>query len=554
MDTRESAWQRLSSEPFDLLVVGGGVTGAGALRDAARRGLKAALVEAEDFASGTSSRSSKLVHGGLRYLENGELGLVFEAVSERRTLMNIAPHLVTPLGFVFPVYSHSRVSLTALRAGLWVYDGLSLFRSPKLHRNLTRQDAERELPILETRELKGAPLFYDCATDDARLTLETVLDAVGLGAVALNHARVTGVVRDTGGRVVGVRVRDCLTGVEVVARATVVINATGPWSDRLRSLGREVPSQALRPTKGVHVVFDAKRLPLAHAVVCTHPADGRVMFAVPWGDRAYVGTTDTDFEGDPSEVAADGGDVDYILACCRAYFPAAALSRDDVISTWAGLRPLVSQDGTASASSVSREHSIWVDPDGLVSIAGGKLTTYRRMGAEVVSRALDLMKLMDRMPQAVTEARTGREPLPGGVDWPERDDVQAVADRVREASEGRLADDVCAYLAERYGTRSVAVARTTLGRQGGDQRLLEGRPELAGLVDWAVEQELAQTVTDMLVRRTQVFFRDLDQGLGCVGDVADRMGALLGWTPERRLAEVVAYQEEVERSRRWKQT
>jgi len=547
---RDADWKRLEEDPFDVLIVGAGITGAGAARDAARRGLRVAVLDANDVAFGTSSRSSKLIHGGLRYLEQYEFSLVFEAVSERKTLQNIAPHLVNPLGFMFPIYASSRVGVNTLRAGLWLYDGLSLFRSPKLHKTLTPKQARKTEPLLESAGLKGAPLYYDCATDDARLTLETLIDAKENGALVVTHAKVVGFERDDSGRIVGARIQDQLANRQGRVLAHTVVNATGPWTDRTRALGAGGP-QLLAPTKGVHIVVPGNRLPLKHAVVCNHPVDRRVLFAIPWGTETYIGTTDTYFEGDPADVAADRSDVTYLLEAANAYFPSAELVDEDVICTWAGLRPLIRQDG-ANESSVSREHEIHVGADGLITIAGGKLTTFRRMGAEVVTTALQLMSLTDQVPPHVRDPKTGREPLPGAVGWPEDDDHDAVADLVSEVVDGRLERDICRHLGDRYGMRGLDIAALAAKDQRLLERLVPERPEILALVDWAVARELAQTVTDVMVRRTQLYFRDLDQGLGAVDKVAERMAELLDWDQARRTKEVLAYQSEVARSRRWR--
>jgi len=550
MTSRERMLATLD-ETFDLLIIGGGITGAGAARDAARRGLRVCLVDMSDLASGTSSRSSKLVHGGLRYLEQGEFSLVFEAVSERRVLMDIAPHLVNPLGFLFPVYKSSRRGVFTVNVGMWVYDGLSLFRSPRIHRNLGRKEVAAEVPALRQAELKGAPLYYDCATDDARLTLETALDAVEHGAVVLTYSMVAGLLRDSGGKVCGARVRDMLSGEERSVKAHAVINATGPWTDRTRAMGSG-GAPRLRPTKGIHVVVDAERLGVQHAVVCFHPKDGRVLFAIPWGDRTYIGTTDTDFVDDPAQVAATSEDVDYLLDATNHYFPDTHLVRDDVISTWAGVRPLISAEGAGDESSVSREHEIFVDPDGLITIAGGKLTTYRRMGGEVVDRSLDLLRLMGKAPDVLRPSQTEQEALPGAVGWPEDDDHAAVAVKVKAAGGGSLSDETAALLANTYGMRGLDVAELAAADQALAVRLTPERPEIMAQVVYAVKRELAQTARDVLIRRTQMFFRDRDQGLGAVERVAELMASLLGWTADRTTSEVLAYQEEVSRSRRWR--
>jgi len=555
MPHREQMLERLgegSHEPFDLLVIGGGITGSGAARDAARRGMRVALVEQEDLASGTSSRSSKLVHGGLRYLEQGEFSLVFEAVTERRVLMEIAPHLVNPMGFLFPVYKNSRRGVFTVNVGMWLYDGMSLFRSPRIHRNLSRKEVAKEEPLLDQKDLKGAPLYYDCATDDARLTLETALDAAAQGAVVATWCQVVGFLRDEGGRIVGARVRDRLSGKEISVRAHATINATGPWSDRTRALSTGGGDQRLRPTKGIHIVVPAERLKVQHAVVAFHPQDGRVLFAIPWGDRTYIGTTDTDFHDDPGEVAATHADVHYLLAASNSYFPQAALTAADVVSTWAGVRPLITQEAAGNESSVSREHDIRVDADGLITIAGGKLTTYRRMAAEVVEKAIGLLMLTGHVRQDLREARTDKEPLPGAVGWPEDDDHAAVARRIKAVSGARLSDATARLLADTYGMRGLDVARLAAKHQDLAAPLVPGRPEILAQVDFGVQEELACTVRDMMIRRTQLFFRDQDQGLGAVETVAARMAGLLGWDEDRCTREELAYQAEVARSRRWR--
>jgi glycerol-3-phosphate dehydrogenase len=539
--------------PFDLLIIGGGITGAGAARDAARRGLRVAIVEMQDLAYGTSSRSSKLVHGGLRYLESMEFSLVFEAVSERRVLMDIAPHLVNPLGFLFPVYKSSRRGVFTVNLGMWLYDGLSLFRSPKIHRNLSTKEVSTVEPLLNRDDLRGAPLYYDCSTDDARLTLETALDAAAAGACIATYTRAVGLIRDGGGRIVGARVRDELSGEEREIRASAVINATGPWSDRTRALGTGGGKPRLRPTKGIHIVVDAARLNPNNAVLCFHPDDGRVLFAIPWRDRTYIGTTDTDYSGDPAEVAASAEDVRYLLAAANKYFPSVSLVEEDVIATWAGVRPLISDDDSDNASSVSREHDIRVDQDGLITIAGGKLTTYRRMAAEVVERSIELLRLTGSLDRRLREAQTATEPLPGAVGWPENDDHDAVANKIREHGGQGMSESTARLLGDTYGMRGVDIAELAAKDPGLAMPLIEGRPEIMAQVDFAVNIELAATVRDVMIRRTQLFFRDFDQGLSAVDAVADHMAVLLGWTNEQKTTEILAYQQEVARSRRWRE-
>lgn len=556
MPTRQEMWERLKGT-FDVLIIGGGINGAGIARDAARRGLKVALVEMNDLAWGTSSRSSKLVHGGLRYLEYLEFSLVFESVSERRILLDIAPHLVNPLGFLFPVYKGARRGLLTVNAGMWLYEGLSLFRSPKRHRTLNRKELEELEPALKTDGLKGAPLFYDCSTDDARLTLESALDSVRSGAVITTYARAVEFLSEPSGRIVGIVAECQRTGERRDVHAHAIINATGPWTDQTMTLGRAAPeSPMLRPTKGIHIVVERDKLPVNHAVTCFHPDDGRVLFAIPWGDRTYLGTTDTDYQGDPGDVAATLSDVDYLISVARHYFPEHPIGHDDVIATWAGLRPLIAPESDGSegvkASAVSREHQILVGPDGLITVAGGKLTTYRRMSAEVVDTAVKLLRLSNHLPENLLDPHTDRAPLPGAVDWPEDDDHSRIANRIHEVAGEALSTDSARHLADTYGMLGIDLARRVRTQPELAQPLIDGRPEILAQIDWAVDVELACSLSDVMVRRTQLFYRDLDQGLGAIDRIASHMARLCDWSQERTQRELAEYRDTVELSRRWR--
>ncbi|MFO0696082.1 MAG: glycerol-3-phosphate dehydrogenase/oxidase [Polyangiales bacterium] len=550
MPTRSEMWNRLGAEELDVLVVGGGVTGAGIARDASEFGLRTALVEMNDLAYGTSSRSTKLVHGGLRYLETGEVGLVFESVSERRVLMSMAPHLVKPLGFLVPVFHGAKRPLALVSTGMWIYDALSLFRSPKIHKTLKADALAAEEPCLRTDGVEGAPLYYDCSTDDARLTLEAAIAATRAGAIVATWTKVESFVRDPSGCIVGVNVRCMLTGQTKEVRARAVVNATGPWTDATLRMAGATGSHVLRPTKGIHIVVDAAKLPLRHAVLLMHPKDARVMFAIPWGDRTYIGTTDTDFQGDPADVAATLDDVDYVLASCAEYFPRNPLTRDDVIATWAGLRPLLAppeKGDDMAESQVSREHHVFVRDDGLVTIAGGKLTTFRLMAMDVIDVVRE--RLGAEFPKRRERRKRSRKLLPGAFGY---GDTAEVAQRVRTLSGNALDPDVAEHLASTYGGLAVHLAALVAQDPSLGEPLVAGRPEILAQVDWAVQQELAATVSDVMVRRTQLFFRDRDQGLGAAAEVADRMGKLLGWDAAARDASIAQYEDEVARSRRWR--
>ncbi len=557
MSTREQMWERLGEE-VDLLIIGGGINGAGIARDAVKRGLRVALVEMNDLASGTSSSSSKLIHGGIRYLEQLEFGLVFESVSERRILMDIAPHLVNPLGFLFPVFKGGRRALTTISAGMWLYEGLSLFRSPKRHKTLNPAQVKQEEPALDVSRLKGAPLYYDCSTDDARMTLENALDAASLGATIATWTKATQFLRDGHGRINGCVVQDMLDPGRATreVRARVVINASGPWTDRLLKMDGRSHHKLLRPTKGVHAVVTRDKLPVNNAVVCFHPDDGRVLFAIPWGEHTYLGTTDTDFEGDPGTVCADLDDVNYLLDVSNIYFPEHQITHEDIISTWAGLRPLVQpaheHGKTVDESSISREHQVLVSEDGIVTVAGGKLTTYRKMSREVVETALKVMRLSNNLPETgLSDAATDRDPLPGAVGWPANDDHDAVATAVLETADNKISRATAKLLANTYGMRGLQVAEMVKHDPALNAPLSDGRPEILAQVRYAVEHELASTITDILERRTQLFYRAHDQGLGAMEIVAPYMARMLDWDDETMQLMKSRYQEVVDRSRKW---
>ena len=476
---RAQRLSELSDRRFDLLVVGGGITGAGIARDAARRGLAVALVEREDFAAGTSSRSSRLIHGGVRYLEHGYLHLVFEASRERQRLLALAPHLVRPMQFTWPVYTGARVPRWQLAAALTLYDALALFRNVGRHHALGRDGVLAAEPALSPDGLRGGASYWDASTDDARLTLANVIDAAHVSATVVNHAEVVALTRgSTSGPVDGALVRDLLGGAEIRVQARVVLNATGPWTDALLRMEGTPTGPAVRGTKGVHIAVPAARVGNRSAVTMLSPDDGRVMFALPAGKHTIIGTTDTATQEHPHEVRAAHADVRYLLAACDRFFPAARLTEDDVVSAWAGIRPLVASTNRGDPSSASREHAITTTAAQVVSITGGKLTTYRAMAEQCV----DLV--VHRVGRAVRKCDTARAPLPG--------------------------------------ERAAAAP--------GDVRLDSALPWREQDVDHAVRHEFAETVSDVLIRRTTLAFDRKDNGRAVAPRVAARMGTLLRWT------------------------
>jgi len=529
---REENLARLAEETFDVLVIGGGITGAAIARDAVLRGFRTALVEKGDFAVGTSSRSTRLVHGGIRYLEYREFRLVFDACTERRILRRIAPRLVRPLAFLYPLYAGQRPAPWKLRAGLTLYDALSLFRNVQLHRWLSPEEASQREPVIGGRGLIGVGRYYDAEVNDARLTLTMARSAHIHGAVVVNYAPVVGLMK-AGGKVVGAQVVDARTGREIEVRARVVVNATGIWTDHIRRMDQPDSKPMLRPTKGIHFLFPRARLYTRHAVIFTSPRDGRHMFLIPWKDFAFVGTTDTDYQGDLDNPAADAGDVTYLLEALNHLFPGARIGEDEIISTWAGLRPLVAAPGHPSA--VSRTHVIVESPSGLMTITGGKLTTARRMAEELTDR------VAKRLAEMGVVARSGcrtREPLEGA--------------QIEAVEMGAMDERVGRHLAETYG----GDARWILGYVEENPTLGEpivpGLPYLLAEALYAVQHEMALTLADVLIRRTYVIYEAVDGGLSRARAVAEVMAPRLGWDAAEIERQLANYAAQVALTRSWR--
>ncbi len=544
--SRPQALARLADGIFDVLVVGGGATGASVARDAALRGLQVALCDRGDFGGETSGQSSKLIHGGLRYLEHGHLHLVFEALAERRRLMDTAPHLCRPVEFLFPAYRGLDPSLFKLTVGVALYDALALFRPPARSRRLDPAEVGRLAPELRREGLTGAIGYVDCQTDDARLVLENVLDAEAAGATVASYVEI----EPTAPRrseLHPVMARDRDSGARFAIRARAVLNATGPFSDAFRGGAR-----VLRPTLGVHVVMDAARLPThGRAFVLRSPRDHRVMFVLPAGARTFVGTTDTDWpDGDGrgpqpgDEIRARGEDVAYLLETAEHAFPDQNLQASDVLSTFSGLRPLLASDAS-DPSSTSREHAIWVDAHGVLNVAGGKLTTMRRMGEQAVDRLIELLRGRG-MDRPLLPCGTRERPLPGAVGW-----TAGEASTLSALHE--LGDDVRQHLVDSYGVRArQIVALASDGDESLRRRLAPELPYLTAEVLYAARYEHACEVEDVLCRRVPLYRVDREQGLGCAAAVAQILATELGWSPAREKRSVRAYRALVERSRRWR--
>ncbi len=516
---RTAALAALPAATLDLLVVGGGITGAGIARDAALRGLAVALVEAVDFAAGTSSRSSKLIHGGVRYLQQGDVALVREAASERARLRRIAPHLAVPLLMVMPTYG--RGMHMKLGAGLWAFDKLATVDVSERHAMWDRGEALAKEPCLAGDGMHGAAAFVEYLTDDARLVLATVAGAAQAGALCVNHAEVTGIDRGV------VTIRDALGGTMLEARARIVVNAAGPWVEDIWRRAGVRAARGLQLTKGIHLVVDHARLPLHHAVVM-QARDRRSVFAVPRDGVTYIGTTDTLFETPMLQPGVSAEDAEYLLDAARRTFAGPPLTLDDVHAAWAGLRPLLREEGKAP-SEISRRDEIATDPEtGLISIAGGKLTTYRRMAQRVVNLVLE------RLGRPRSPSRTDAVPLPGGE--PTGLDADALAARLP-----RLSATEASRLFRLHG----AGCERILARVAAEPSAGEVVPGLPGVlraeVEHALDEEMALTLEDLLERRTRSLSFDRHQGLAGVEAAATIAAARLGWEAARTAAEIDGY-------------
>ncbi|MSP91837.1 MAG: glycerol-3-phosphate dehydrogenase/oxidase [Myxococcales bacterium] len=528
---RPALVDRLRSGVFDLLVVGGGVTGAGVLRDAALRGLKVALVERGDFACGTSSRSSKLVHGGLRYLEMGDVALVFEAVRERQRLMKLAPHLARPQAFLLPVFRpRRRHSIFALDIGLTLYDMLAAFAGVLRHKAVRARGLRKMEPLLKRDDLQGGVRYYDAMTDDARLVLANVRDGVEAGGVAVSRVSfVEPQFRQ--GRFVSALVKDEWTGDMMRVAAHGLVLAGGPWTDDLRGrIGAKAELRALRPSKGVHIVVTRDRLPLSQAVMMT-AADGRIVFALPWSHATVLGTTDTPWDGPPDDPPTTLEDARYLLDTANAHFdpPGGPLAPTDVVSSWGGIRPLVAAD-SSSTYNASREHLVATDPRGIVTISGGKLTTYRVMAEEALDAAISL--LPPGRAAAAQPGRTQTLPLPG---------ARTIAGRHRALEEvaTRLHDQhgidpaLATLLAQRYGDEAAAVVALAREEPDGLVPVVAGAPVVWGELRWAAQHEMALSLVDAAVRRTPLYYTVGVRLHDCADEIARRFCGWLGLPADR---------------------
>ena len=526
---RADAVDSLTGEPFDVLVIGGGITGAGVALDAATRGYSVALVERNDYSSGTSSRSSKLVHGGLRYLQNFDLGLVREALLERQINVNLAPHLVKPLRLVVPAFDGARLD-RVVGLGLNAYDVMSVERgrrrrnrpddywSPARHRVISGPEVSDLMPALADRVPTSGYLFYDCQTDDSRLVLTVLAEAERFGVVAANRLEAIELIEERG-RATGARVRDSEDGSELEIRATNVVNATGVWADRLRpaELHDEAEVPIIRPSRGTHLVVERAKLPMeAGAIVPA--AEGRTIFVLPWLGQTLIGTTDVDHDGDADHVQPTEEDVAYLLDAVNAFF-ATDLEPAGLAGAYAGVRPLISTGDRGKSVDISRKAELYETSSGMITITGGKLTTWRRMAKQTVDRIVE---------RDGSDVRCVTHEIPLGMPV-SPDDLVAAPEWAR------------AQLAGRYGH----LAHDVLARRDLLTPVVDGRPDLLAEIAYAARREQARSIGDVLLRRTRLGLtaaRRLDEA--AIARVADVLTDELGWDEQRRAREIDAWRDE----------
>jgi len=534
-DQREAAISQLGTEQFDILVIGGGVNGAGAALDAAARGLKVALIEAQDIAAGTSSRSSKLIHGGLRYLEQYDFRLVREALHERELMVStLCPHLVKPVGFLFPLTEKLK-ERTYVGAGLALYDALRGFqRSLPWHKHLSQKQINEIAPSLRRDLVTGAIKYFDAQVDDARHTMAVARTAARHGAIIATKVSADSLIRE-GKRVVGVNAIDLASGKKIAIRATATVMCAGVWSDQLHERFELTPGYNVAMSKGAHIVMPGSAIKSDAGIIIKTPVS--VLFLIPWGDKWIVGTTDTPYEGDRAEPCATQEDVQYILdQANRVLKP--KLRAKDIIGVYAGLRPLVANKKSATTTKLSREHTVDRPAPGFVSIAGGKYTTYRVMAEDVIDRAV--LELRRATKDSVTE----KVPLVGA------DGYFALEQQTeRIAQENGLAVETVTHLLNRYGSLISEILVIIKEQPKLAKRLDSDLPYIKAEIIYAASHEGAQSVDDVISRRTRLSFEAVNHAVHLAEEVATLIAPVLGWSAKERKASIAHYLEMVEREK-----
>ncbi|WP_248927840.1 glycerol-3-phosphate dehydrogenase/oxidase [Paenibacillus hamazuiensis] len=525
-EKRSDVLRQMASQPLDLLVIGGGITGAGIALDAQTRGMKTGLIEMQDFGAGTSSRSTKLIHGGLRYLKQLEFKLVAEVGKERAIVYENAPHVTTPEWMLLPIIEGGTYGKLATSVGLYVYDWLAGVKSSERRKMLSKEQTLRMEPLLRTDKLKGGGYYVEYRTDDARLTIETMKEAARRGALAVNYAKAEELLYDRG-KLVGVRAADLLSGESFNIYAKKIVNAAGPWVDTIREKDGSKQGKRLHLTKGVHLVFDGKRFPLNQAIYFDTP-DGRMVFAIPRDGKTYIGTTDTNYRGDIVHPRMTVADRDYIIAAANFMFPTLKLTAADLESSWSGLRPLIHEDGK-SPSELSRKDEIFIAPSGLITIAGGKLTGYRKMAERIVDLAG--RQLAQEGHGSYPGCTTDRVRLSGGDVGGSAQFEAFVKERTKAGKDWGLSETEAEQFARAYGSNCGRLFE--LYASSREEAREWGIPEaVMAMLQYGIEHEMVATPADFFVRRTGAVYFDIAWAKMWKEPVIRYMAHRFGWSEQ----------------------
>lgn len=525
---RNELIQKIQQSKYDLLVIGGGITGAGIVLDAASRGLKCLLIEKNDFASGTSSKSTKLIHGGLRYLKQFEIALVREVGRERATVHKLAPHLVKSEKMLLPLITDGTYGKILTSVGLMVYDVLAGVEKVDQRKMLTKEETQTLEPLLDEKVLEGGGIYAEYRTDDARLTIEVLKTASKFGADIINYAEGVDFNYNADGKIEGMKWRDNLTGNEHNLTSRYTISAAGPWVDRLREKNKSLSGKHLHPTKGVHIVVPHERFPVKQSVYFDVP-DGRMIFAIPRGRVTYVGTTDTDYLGDLDDVRTDLKDVEYLVDGVNHTFPEAKLTVEDVESTWVGLRPLIEEEGK-SASELSRKDEIFESESGLLSIAGGKLTGYRKMAERIIDKLAK--KIKEEKEKPVPECKTDTITLTGGV-FNSAIEVDAYEEEISKRLANHGLEDMAEYLVSNYGKQTDTILDDFNNRKEKDPDVRLGLSEL----EFTVKYEAVHSLLDFFERRTGRLYFNIGSIEKLREPVISYLKSYFNWDKKREMSE-----------------
>ncbi|WP_313894016.1 glycerol-3-phosphate dehydrogenase/oxidase [Psychrobacillus sp.] len=527
---RSATLDAMEKEYFDLLVIGGGITGAGIALDAVTRGLKVALVEMQDFASGTSSRSTKLVHGGLRYLKQFEIKEVAELGKERAIVYENGPHVTTPEWMLLPFHKGGTFGKVSTSFGLRVYDFLAGVKKAERRKMLSKEETIRKAPLVKKEGLLGGGLYVEYRTDDARLTIEVIKSAAEKGASIVNYAKADKFIYNDQKKITGVSIEDLLTGKNVQIQANKVVNATGPWVDDLRSVDGSKSNKSLILSKGVHLVFDQSIFPLHQAVYFDTP-DGRMVFAIPRDGKAYVGTTDTFYKGDPKDMSISKEDREYVLNAIQYMFPELNVLEKDIESGWAGVRPLIHEDGK-NPSEISRKDEVWESESGLITIAGGKLTGYRKMAENVVNMVVQKLSTEHKFGPSITK----KLPISGGNIGGSSKMEQFIREKVKQGQSSGLAEKEATQLVKLYGSNVDTVFSYLPKAEQNLPRVLYAQ------LMYAIHHEMAAKPVDFFIRRTGQLLFNITAVYEWKDKVISEMASIFNWTDEQK----TAYNQELE--------